>query len=144
MVVSQLASHSASDRIADDARMQRLSLVGIVNEVKKSGGFGSVALQRKCTKKPTITCQSRHVLQERMVGDTVIMIHSETDCREDSLITCHLADGDDRYGVLDNGAETRLVAEDYTVGAAIDQQHQSDLVMVHDPAIGSAQRVNAT
>src|ERR1700737_2769510 len=101
MVISKLTSQSARDRIADDARMQGLSLVGIVNEVKKGDGFGCVALQRKCTKKPAINCQSRHVLQERMVRNTMIMIHPETDCREDSLITCHLVDGDDRYGVLD-------------------------------------------
>ena len=82
--------------------------------------------------------ESRYILKEGMVGNTMIMVDTESDCRKPGLLACRTVDRDDRHRVLDNGAQTRFVAEQDTIGAAIDQQNQIDLMMVHDPAISSA------
>src|SRR6185369_7359689 len=92
VVISELAAQRTGDRIANDARMCGLSLVGVIDEIKKRGGFGSTALQRKCAEKSAVAGQSRHILEEGMMGHTVEVVHAEADRGQHRALARRLVD----------------------------------------------------
>jgi hypothetical protein len=71
-----------------------------------------------------------------MVRNAVIMIDAEAERGERASFTCAFVDGENRNGVLDSAAYSRLVAEDDAVGAPVDQHDQVDVMRAHDPVIG--------
>jgi hypothetical protein len=88
MIVAEFTAQGARNRVAHDAPVRRLALIGVIDEVEKSIRLRRARLKGKCPQEAAVTCQRRDIFEERMVRNAVIMIDAEAERGERASFTC--------------------------------------------------------